>query len=158
MPITHSIEPTGPRVCTRAAGIVTYEELNKHLEDEVRDHALEMGELLDARDATTDITGREVRLLAYRTERLARTDQFGPLAIVATSEVAYGMARMYQTLCDALPVHIGVFRDIGEAREWLDALARVHEAARGVARGPAHGAVHGAAHGAGERLGMSGAP
>ena len=59
-------------------------------------------------------------MLAHRTEMLLRDGRFGVLAVVATSRVTFGMARMYQILCDRLPTRIGVFRTIHEAHSWLD--------------------------------------
>ena len=50
-------------------------------------------------------------------------------AIVALSPVAYGMARMYQTMMDGSPVEVEVFRDLQEARRWLGVQGIVGEAA-----------------------------
>jgi hypothetical protein len=41
------------------------------------------------------------------------------LAIVASEDVVYGMARMYQSVSDDGPQNVMVFREIAEAMEWL---------------------------------------
>ncbi len=40
------------------------------------------------------------------------------VALVADSDLIYGMARMYQTIAEFLPVTFRVFRSLGKAREW----------------------------------------
>jgi len=42
------------------------------------------------------------------------------LAIVAARDDVFGMARMYQTLRSDAPQMLRVFRDITEAKNWLD--------------------------------------
>ena len=85
-----------------------------------------MDELLDARGATTNLTSQQVMMLAHRTEMLLRDGRFGVLAVVATARVTFGMARMYQILCDRLPTRIGVFRSIHEAHTWLSEVKHSH--------------------------------
>ena len=119
MPISLIIDSTLDCTVARAEGLVTYDDLVSHGEEK-RARALSMDELLDARDATTNLTSQQVKMLAHRTEMLLRDGRFGVLAVVATSRVAFGMARMYQILCDQLPTRIEVFRTIHEARAWLN--------------------------------------
>jgi hypothetical protein len=64
-----------------------------------------------------------VRGLVARTHALVRKGRFGALAIVTDNDVAFGMARMYQLLCEmSLPVRIEVFRDLEPALAWLRAV------------------------------------
>jgi hypothetical protein len=42
------------------------------------------------------------------------------IAIVATNNVVFGMARMYETLMDGADVTVRTFRDMAEAEAWLD--------------------------------------
>ena len=119
MPISLIIDSTLDCTVARADGLVTYADLVSHGEEK-RARALSIDELLDARDATTNLTSQQVRMLAHRTEMLLRDGRFGVLAVVATSRVTFGMARMYQILCDRLPTRIGVFHTIREAHSWLN--------------------------------------
>src|SRR5207247_10837963 len=62
-------------------------------------NALGIPELIDARDATTDMGGRQVRELVSHLRKLSHRYSLGPTAFVATDDVVYGMARMYSILC-----------------------------------------------------------
>jgi hypothetical protein len=121
MPVTYEIDVRRHIVRALAAGVVTYAELAEHLAEEENDDALGLAEVIDARGATTDLTPDQVRSLVMLTDALVRKGKFGALAIVTDNDVAFGMARMYQILVDALPVQIGVFRELGDALAWLEA-------------------------------------
>ena len=120
MPLASEMDPARRWVRTLATGVVTYDELRAHVEQEERDGALGLTEVIDARGATTNLTGDEVRALVARTDALVRRGRFGALAIVTDNDVAFGMARMYQILCERLPIQIGVFRQLDPALVWLD--------------------------------------
>jgi hypothetical protein len=40
-------------------------------------------------------------------------------AVLATSAEAYGFARMFGTLLEGSPIEVRVFREVGDAAEWL---------------------------------------
>ncbi len=54
-------------------------------------------------------------------------------AIVADTEVMYGMARMYEALIARIPIEIEVFREMEQAQAWLR--AKLAEAAAEAFRG-----------------------
>ena len=56
-----------------------------------------------------------MRATSARTDALVRKGRFRALAIVTDNDVAFGMARMYQILCERLTVPIGVFRGLDQA-------------------------------------------
>lgn len=121
MPITYTLDHDQRRMFTRAEGLLTRHELEQHLDVEAQDHAEEYAELFDARDATTDITADDVRGLVDRARRWQASGiKVGPTAIVATTDVVYGMARMYAMLAEFLNAPVEVFRDVASAMEWLD--------------------------------------
>ena len=122
MPITHRVNEATQSLETRATGCVTAEELERHLQIEERDGFIALDELFDARDATTDLTSDQVRTFVRRTEELAQRGRLGAVAFVTENKVTFGMARMYQLLCDDRPVRVGVFRDAPSARLWLESL------------------------------------
>lgn len=125
MPVTYEIDQSRHLVRTLASGLVTYEELERHVADEEHDDdAVALAEVLDARGATTDLTSEQVRGLVARTDALVRKGHFGALAIVTDNDVAFGMARMYQMLCEtSLPVRIEVFRNLEPALVWVRAVS-----------------------------------
>jgi hypothetical protein len=124
MPITYTLDRERRRMITRAEGLLTRAELESHLDVEAQDHAEEFAELFDARNATTDITADDVRGLVDRARQWqAAGIVVGPTAIVATTDVVYGMARMYAILAEFLNAPVEVFRDVEPAMEWLDRIA-----------------------------------
>ena len=121
--MTYQIDPRQRTVETVASGLVTYEDLSRHIAEEEQDDAIGLAEVIDGRGATTDVTPGQVRLLVARTDALVRKGRFGALAIVTDSDFAFGMARMYQILAEPLPVQIGVFRTLEDATTWLRSVA-----------------------------------
>lgn len=72
-------------------------------------------------DSITDLS--EVRL-HYTSEEIKRFTKIGlspvKVAIVAPSDISYGMSRMFEMLTDGdTPAEVRVFRDIASAATWL---------------------------------------
>ena len=125
MPIHYAIDPVHGRMLTRADGLVTFHDVNAHLDVEQRNRDLHRPELLDARGATTDITSEQVRRLVRRAAEILRNADLGPTAIVTTDDVAYGMARMYSILLEDVGANAEVFRDVASATRWLDRVSNL---------------------------------
>jgi hypothetical protein len=124
MPITYTLDRERQRMVTRAEGLLTRAELEHHLDVEALDRAEAFAELFDATGATTDITAQDVRGLVDRARQWkAAGISVGPTAIVATTDVVYGMARMYAMMAEFLNAPVEVFRETGPALEWLDRVA-----------------------------------
>ena len=119
MPIQYSIDRNN-RLLTRADGVVTFDEINAHLDLEQLNRDLDRSELIDARDATTDLMPAQVRQLVLRAADMLRVVKLGPTAIVTTDDVLYGMARMYSVLAETVGARTEVFRDLESAARWLD--------------------------------------
>ena len=73
----------------------------------------------DFRGSGTSLTGEDMRQLAdwARTTDAAWGDT--KWSIIASSDVLYGLSRMYTTLTDQLQVETHVFRDVETADGWL---------------------------------------
>jgi hypothetical protein len=123
MPIRYVIDGNRKRLLTHAEGLVTFQELSQHLDAEERDRGLGLPELFDARGATTNLTTGQVRTLVQRAADTLRGTALGPTAIVATNDVAFGMARMYAILTEQAGARVEVFRDIESATRWLDGVS-----------------------------------
>jgi hypothetical protein len=121
MPITLSENPTTGWLETKATGLVTHDDIRRHLKTEDEQRGLGKPEIFDTRGAWTNLTQEQVRDLVWFTEALHRRARFGPTAIIADSDLAYGMARMYQMLLEGKAVPIGVFRTLPEGEQWLAA-------------------------------------
>jgi hypothetical protein len=120
MAITFVVDRFRQRVLTHADGVVTFEDLNRHLDQEELARGLDLPELIDARAATTNLTAEQIQQLVQRAADIARRIPFGPTAIVTTDDVVYGMARMYSMLAENAGVCLAVFRDLDAAEHWLD--------------------------------------
>src|SRR5262245_64646716 len=108
MPISYSVDPRSGHLLTRADGVVTFYEIDAHLDVEQRNRDLHRPELIDARGATTNVTPLQVRQLIQRAANMLRLADVGPTAIVTTNDVVYGMARMYSILAENLGVNAEV--------------------------------------------------
>ena len=119
MPITHVIDRVRQRMFAQANGLITFEDLNAHLDAEERERGLDLPELFDARGASTNVTPAQVRQLVNRAHTTLHKGPLGPTAIVVTDDMAFGMARMYAILGNPLGIVVEVFRDIESAEQWL---------------------------------------
>jgi hypothetical protein len=120
MPITYVIDRLHQRMLTHASGLITFQDVDDHLDQEERDRGLDLPELVDARGARTDLTSAQVRALVQRGIRLLRTIPLGPTAIVANDDTLFGMARMYSILAEHDGITVDVFRDVDSASRWLE--------------------------------------
>src|SRR5262245_30209861 len=102
MPIHYAVDHETGRLLTVAEGVVTYDDINSHLDAETRSRDVARPELVDARLATTTITSDQVRQLSYRAARMLQSGAVGPTAIVATNDVLFGMARMYSVFAESV--------------------------------------------------------
>ena len=105
---------------TTATGLVSYEEVQKHLDEEARSGMLVYPEIFDATNAWTNLTDEEVRQIVRRLVELNRTSSLGPTAVVTKNDVLYGMASMLGILSE---LHggprFGVFRNFDAGLKWL---------------------------------------
>lgn len=121
MAITYTLDRPRGRMYTRAEGLLTRPEIEAHLEVEEAERALGYAELFDARGTTLNISADGVRRLVERARKLhAAGIVVGPTAIVADSDVVFGMARMYAILSEFVHAPVDVFRDREAALAWLD--------------------------------------
>ncbi|MDF1554178.1 MAG: hypothetical protein P1P84_13995 [Deferrisomatales bacterium] len=79
--------------------------------------------LVDATEIEPADSVERVHCMAERVARNASRLKCGPTAIVVSSDVEYGMARMYMALTDQIHPQTNVFRDTNEALEWLRSAA-----------------------------------
>jgi hypothetical protein len=121
MPITYTLDRERRRMSTRATGRLTFAELSAHLDEEEQDRAIGYAELFDARGASTDLQGDEVRRLVDRAQAiLSRGGVVGATAVVADNDVVFGMARMYAMMAEFARAPVEVFRDLEPALAWLE--------------------------------------
>jgi hypothetical protein len=119
VPISYRIDEARKRIYTRGDGLVDYETLRAHMFSEAGEPAASYSELIDFSGATTNLTSEDVRLLASARRAIAQKQPPGPVAMVATDKMFFGMMRMYYMLTDQVRP-LRVFGDVQEAERWLD--------------------------------------
>jgi len=118
MGIASVIDVERGRVTTRAEGVVTAVELRDHQRELRGDDRFEPGfdHLLDLRSVTRfELTVAEVR-------EISRVRVFGEgsrLAVVAPTDVGFGLSRMYEAFGELDEDRYRVFRGIEDAEGWL---------------------------------------
>jgi hypothetical protein len=121
MPVRHSIDLEPPLVHTIFSGHVTDADLREHLRTLMADDRFDpmMPELVDLTDVT------DVSVTSAMVEASARWLLHAPRArraIVAPTDVLFGLSRMYQLYRDDLSGDtLRVFRTREQALEWLGA-------------------------------------
>ena len=125
MPIDYEWDEKAGLISTRLWGEVTDADIDLHTQKLFKDPRLlpPLFELIDTRDAEKmNITARSLKKLAAAAGVFREKFSGHRSAIVAPTDVMFGMARMYEMLSDAAgsPIQICAFRTFEEARTWLD--------------------------------------
>jgi hypothetical protein len=118
--LKYTVDPETRTVYTRAVGVVSFEDVQKHLEEKAADKVLAFREVLDASNASTTMTQEQVREIVSRIVAMMRGGSYGPTAVIAANAAFFGMARMIGILCEVQggPT-VAVFRTFNEAMDWL---------------------------------------
>jgi hypothetical protein len=121
MPVVYQIDKANRMIRTQCTGPVTIEEVVEHFHMLERDpdcpeHA---DVLLDLSQETSIPTKDNLLEVAGQIARVSDTVRFGRCAIVACTDVLYGMSRMFQVFNEAYFTETYVFRSAGEAEAWL---------------------------------------
>ena len=111
-------------VLIHAAGLLTGEELINHknaLYTESNNRKQIGFQLCDFSNVEkVEITAEEVNHLAELDKQACFENPDMLIAIVAGSDLMYGLGRMWQTLVDDSSFEAGVFRSLDEANIWID--------------------------------------
>lgn len=118
MPCGYTIDLARSLVLSRGWGVLTDRELLAHVRTLTADprFARDFRQLADFRDVT------DVQITSSTIREMAKLNPFGAgarRALVVTSDVVFGMARMYQILRDESPDELQIFRKVDDAFRWL---------------------------------------
>lgn len=121
MAVNFHIDRVNRRIYSKATGLVTFDDLFKHITTELEPEIIGFAEIFDCTDATTDLTVEQVGRLAEKRRQVAQSQPAGAAAVVATNDLFFGMLRMFDMLTETVrPMR--VFRDIKSAERWLDSI------------------------------------
>jgi ABC-type transporter Mla MlaB component len=116
--LTHSGDLERNEVARIAEGTVTLAEVRAYLLRDIQDSEQPYRELIDARRAVVKLSSAEVQEIVELLRSLSRSYRLGRIAVVVSTDVAYGMMRMLQMLVGDVCV-VQPFRDVAEAERWL---------------------------------------
>jgi hypothetical protein len=119
MPITATYDHRHRRIIAAAVGRISLDEIRSHLEEERQEPALAYTELIDARGALPDFPPADARILVAWLRWLGERTRLGPTAVIVDSDLAFGMARVIETLVEDVAL-VKPFRDALDAERWLD--------------------------------------
>ena len=122
MPADFELNPETHVVCTRAWGIVTDDDLLGHLRRMIE--LFGDGTLDESWAQLADFTGVEsfANLSSDAIFGLAQRNPWPPLskrALVTSSDIAFGLGRMYQMFAGELGEQLRIFRSLSEAQDWI---------------------------------------
>jgi len=121
MAINFHIDKRNRRIFSKAVGLITFEDLLAHMKADIEPEATDYSEIFDCTGATTNLTVDLVRRLSDERRRIAQSQSAGPVAVVASNDLFFGMFRMFDMLTETIRP-IRVFRDVKAAEEWLDSM------------------------------------
>ena len=110
-------------VLFHGTGLVTGEEMINHKNDlyekSDNDNQIEF-QLCDFSNVEkVEITAKEVAILAEQDKQGSLMNPNMLIAVVAGSDLMFGLGRMWQTLVDDSSFKAGVFRSLEEANSWI---------------------------------------
>lgn len=121
MPVTYEIDFAARLIHTKCSGPITVADVIDHfrvLEQDplCPDHA---DVLLEVLDGTSVPKSEELRHVSRSIARIRHRVQFGDCAIVAETNVLFGMMRMFEVFAEAYFRRTKAFRNVGDAEKWL---------------------------------------
>jgi len=120
MPIQWTISKPTRLVVAVAKGALTRRDIEDYLDGVVVADALSYRKIFDTTHAEAGLSDDDMMALGARIRAYATTGEMGPLAIVATTPAGFERAHLFAALADARRP-IKIFRELHEARQWLDA-------------------------------------
>lgn len=124
MPITHTMDAEHQRLVFTVSGTLTTQEMLAAVDESVRSAGPgKYGVLSDHRAITTPATREQLEALVHHLTRYRAHFGGSRWAVVVGQPASFGMMRMLGVFAEAIPIEVGVFEDLAEATEWLEALS-----------------------------------
>jgi hypothetical protein len=118
MPMSHSVDAERRLVFCRGWGVLSNQDLHEHyrqieLDPSFRPYFRQLGDLRDVTRLTVDSTAiaaaASLPVFAPGTRR----------ALIAESDIAFGLARMFASYAEDIGQLVRVFRNASDAEAWL---------------------------------------
>jgi hypothetical protein len=124
MPILHTINEELGVVLSTWMGSVSDDNVVEAYRQLYMDKRWKPGyhEIADMRDVdVSGLTGKGVREVSAMVESYTRgkCERF-KTAVIASEDLPFGLARMYEAVSDESPESVRVFRDVKAALEWME--------------------------------------
>ena len=121
MPVQWTVSHPTRLVVAVARGDLRLTDIEGYLDEVVTGGLLGYRKIFDMTDAVPGLDDGALMALGARIQAYRALGKLGPLAIVATTTESYEQAQIFSALAEAnRPIRI--FRDLHEARHWLDGL------------------------------------
>ena len=121
MPVQWTVSHPTRLVVAVARGDLGLADIEGYLDEVVASDTLAYRKIFDLTDATPLLDDDALMALGARIRAYRALGEIGPLAIVATTPASHEQAHIFAALAEAnRPIQI--FRDLDEARRWLDGL------------------------------------
>lgn len=78
-----------------------------------------MPSLVDCRKVTALLSPAELRAIAAEIASITTAPVAGRCAVLAASDVVFGLVRTYEAYSEGAPIEVRAFRDYDEAMAWL---------------------------------------
>lgn len=102
-----------------ALGTLSAADILTYVQDPTAATWLSQPLLVDARQASFDLSSTEVHRLVSAVETLSRNILLGRTAVVTSGDLYYGVVRMYSILAAEFHPGFRVFRCLDEAEQWV---------------------------------------
>jgi hypothetical protein len=121
VPVSYKIEPERKLIRTVCTGDANPEEVNNHFRDLACDPERpdQLNVLLDLTEVTSIPESGQIRGVGITLRKYGSILKFNACAIVAGSDVLFGMMRMFEVFARDSFVVTQVFRSTADAEVWL---------------------------------------
>ena len=121
VPVIYTIDADKKTIRTRCVGFVTVDDVIGHFRTLADDPQCpeELDVFLDLSEMKSLPAADKLAMVVAEMKRVQSRVRFGACAIVAPTDAAYGMMRMYEVLAEKLFRVTHPFRTSAEAEEWL---------------------------------------
>lgn len=122
MPIDYEIDAARSLVRTRCTGETTLAEVLEHFSELRADPELpkRISVLLDLTGIATAPERDQLRAIVSEIKQLGGSLRWGVMAIVARTDLVFGMSRILGVFVEDAFSNTGVFRQVREAERWLE--------------------------------------